>query len=289
MNDERKGVLLTILTSLSLGLNVIFGQLLVNIVNVETSNTIWFMFASVIFIIFFASTRRLKSFKKTLMERKKEILAIGILSAAGSIFWMYGILYAGTNNLAFVFQFNVIFTVILGTVFLKERFKKIEILGFALAILGILILAYDNNEIGVISILVILVSALFNSISNFASKVFVRRINPTMMAGGRAIFIFLLTLLYATATNSIQTNIPNAVFFFAFLGGLSGAFIGFIFFFKALEKIKVSKAMTIRTMEPFLVVIFSFIILSIIPTKNQLIGGPFIMLGIIILSLSRGG
>jgi len=284
MNDEQKGILFTILTSLSLGINVIFGRLIVSTVSVEMSNTIWFMFASILYIAFFILTHNTKNFK-IIFQRKKEILVIGILSAIGSVLWMYGLFYAGTNNMAFVFQVNVVFTVLLGVVFLKERFKKIEAAGILIAVAGIIILSYNNSEISILSIVIILISALFNALSNFASKIFVKKINPVTMAGGRAIFIFLLILGYTIITNRIQTDIPSIVFLYAFLGGLSGAFIGFMLFYKALEKIKISKAMTIRTIEPFLVVIFSFVLLMIIPTQNQLIGGSLIMVGIIILSL----
>lgn len=287
MNNEQKGILFTILASISLALNVIFGKLLVDLTNVETGNMIWFMFASILYVIFFISARKTKNFK-IIWKNKKKILLIGILSSIGSILWMYGILYAGTNNMSFVFQFNIIFTVLLGVTFLGDRFKKLEIIGVLVSIAGIIILAYDNSGISLLGIAIILFSAVFNSLTNFVSKIFVSKINPIAMSGGRAIFMFLLVSVYTLATNKLQANIPNAALLYAFLGGLTGAFIGFIFFYKALEKIKMSKVMTLRTIEPFWVVVFSFVILLTIPTINQLIGGSFIVIGIIIIVLTKG-
>jgi len=286
MNDEQKGILFTILTSISLALNLIFGRLVVNSISVELGNTLWFMFASILYIILFVFARKGKNFR-FILEKKKEMLVIGFLSFVGSIFWMYGILYAGTNNMAFVFEFNIVFTVLLGVIFLKDRFRKIEVIGALIAIFGIFILAYDNIEISILSIVIILISALFNALSNLVSKIFVKKISPVTLAGGRAIFIFLLSLGYALVTNRIQTNIPSMVFLYAFLGGVTGAFVGFSLFYKSLEKIKISKVMTIRTIEPFLVVALSFFIFSMIPTQNQLIGGSLIVIGVIILILYK--
>jgi chloramphenicol-sensitive protein RarD len=288
MNDEQKGILFTISASLSLGLNFIFAKLLVDLINVETSNTIWFMFASILYVSFFILKSKTKNFK-IIWKMKKEILLVGFLSSIGAIFWMYGIFYAGTNNMSFVFQFNIIFTILLGITFLGDRFKKLEAVGILVAIVGIIILAYNNSEISIFSIAIILTSAFFNSLTNLALKIFVRKTNPIVMAGGRAILIFLIILGYSLTTNKLQTSIPSIAFLYAFLGGLTGAFIGFIFFCKALEKIKISKVMTLRTIEPFLVVIFSFVILLIIPTINQLIGGSIIVIGIIIIILTKGG
>lgn len=287
MNNEEKGIFFSVLTSLSIGFNIIVGKLLVNIVNVETMNTLWFMSASILFILFFILSGRKKSFK-IILERKKEIFFISILSAAGSILWAYGIVYVGPNNLAFILQLTTVFIVIMGFLFLKERFTKLEFVGIIIAIGGALALAYNNSEMNLVGIMIALGVAVCYSVSNLISKVYVKRIDPLTMSGGRAIFIFLLVFGYALVTNRLQTSIPLSAFPYAFLGALTGAFLGFIFFFKALEKIKISSVMTIRTMEPFLTVVFSFFILSVSPTQNQILGGALIVIGVAILSLFRG-
>jgi uncharacterized membrane protein len=63
--------------------------------------------------------------------------------------------------------------------------------------------------------------------------------------------------------------------------------LSFILFFKALEVFEVSKTATIRTMEPFLTAIFSFAILALTPTANQLVGGVLIVTGVVVLSLAK--
>jgi len=55
-----------------------------------------------------------------------------------------------------------------------------------------------------------------------------------------------------------------------------------------LEIFELSKIAAIRTIEPFITAIFSFIILSIVSTENQIFGGILIVLGVIIISLSGG-
>jgi drug/metabolite transporter (DMT)-like permease len=54
-----------------------------------------------------------------------------------------------------------------------------------------------------------------------------------------------------------------------------------------LQVYAVSKTATIRTVEPFLTAIFSFIILALPTTVNQLLGGIMIVLGVAMLSLTR--
>ncbi len=285
MNDEQKGILFSILASISLGFNYIAAKLLVDLVNVETMNTIWFAFASVMYIVFFVFNKK-KSFA-SIARNWKVVLVIGALATIGSMFWSYAIFYSGPNKVSFIFQFNTVFTVFLGVAILKENFRKIEIIGVFTAILGVLILTYSSNELNFLSTVIALVSALCYSLANLIAKLNVKKIDPMALAGGRSFIIFLLFLLYSITTNKIQTNIPNIAFGYAFLGALTGAFIGFTFFYKALEKIKISKVISIRSVDPLFTTIFSFLILSIIPTANQLLGGILVIIGIVILSLYR--
>ena len=64
-----------------------------------------------------------------------------------------------------------------------------------------------------------------------------------------------------------------------------GAFLGFFLFYKSLSFYEVSKAIAVRSIEPFFAVILALVILITIPTLSELIGGTLIVLGIIILSL----
>jgi drug/metabolite transporter (DMT)-like permease len=286
MNNKQKGILFSILTSISIGLNVVIGKLLVDVVNAETMNVLWFAFASILFIFLFVLSGKRKNFS-TILKNWKKIIIISFLVTIGALLWTYGILYAGPTNVAFLIQFTTVFTILLGIIFLKEKFTKLEGFGILIAVIGILFLTYGNIEIKIFSTLIILGAAFCFSLSNFFSKIYVKNIDAVSLAGGRSIFIFLLTLSYSLFAGKLQLNIPTLAFGYAFLGALTGAFLGFILFYKALEVFEISKSMAIRTIEPFLTAIFSFFILSMIPTQNQIGGGVLIVLGIIILSLTK--
>jgi len=284
MGNKQKGILFSILAGLTIGLSPVIAKLIVNLVNSETMLVLWFFFASILFILFLKSFRKIKD----IIKNWKKIIVIGFLTGVGSILWTYGILYAGPNNVAFLGQFTTIFTILLSIVFLKERFTKLEILGVMIAIIGVFTLSYENTELRIFSTLIILGSTVCYSLSNIFSKHFLKKIDYLSLAAGRSFFIFLFISSYSLALGKLQLNIPPIVFGYTFLGSFCGAFLGFILFYKALEVFEISKSMAIRTIEPFLTAIFSFLILSLIPTFNQILGGTMIVLGVIIMSLTKG-
>jgi transporter family protein len=116
----------------------------------------------------------------------------------------------------------------------------------------------------------------------------VKNVNPVALAGGNSMLMFLFISTYAVLAGKLETAFPAETVVYAVLGSVTGVVLSFIFFFKALQVFEVSKAATIRTIEPFLTAIFSFIILALTPTVNQLAGGALIVLGIVVLSLTKG-
>ena len=92
---------------------------------------------------------------------------------------------------------------------------------------------------------------------------------------------------FAVFSGSLETAFPSETLVYAFLAAVTGGVLSFVLFFKALEIYAVSKTATIRTIEPFLTAIFSFAILALVPTVNQLIGGVLIVIGVATLSLTK--
>ena len=212
---------------------------------------------------------------------------MSLFEAAGSLLFTYGIFVSGPTNASFVIQFTIVFTILFGVVFLKERLARLEGFGVLVALGGLLFLAYGHVEIEIFSTLAVVAAAVLFATANLLSKVYIKHINPFSMAGGRSIFVFVFLFGYALALGKLETAVPSMALVYALLGSVTGVALSFILFFKALEVFEVSKTMTIRSMEPFLTEIFSFIILSLTPTVNQLMGGVLIVVGVVILSLTR--
>jgi drug/metabolite transporter (DMT)-like permease len=286
MRDKQRGVLFSVLASLMFGVSPVFVRLVLDFVNVETMNVLFTVFASLCFVVLFGFFKKAAHFKSILRNWRKMAL-MSLFSAVGSLLYTYGILFSGPTNAAFLIQFTAIFTILFGAVFFKERFTKLEGAGILLAVIGMFILTYGNIELEILSTLVLLGAALLFASANSLSKVYVENVNPVSLAGGNSMFVFLFVFAYSLLSGRLETTFPSVTFVYAFLGSVTGVFLSFILFYKALEVFEVSKTATVRTIEPFLTAIFSFAILSLTPTANQLMGGVLIVTGVVVLSLTK--
>ena len=285
MADKRRGVLFAVSGSLMFGLSPVFVKLTLGYVNVETMNVLFTAVASLCFVMLFAIFRGVHF--GSLRGNWRRVAFMSLLSASGSMFFTYGISLYGPVNAAFLVQFTAVFTIVFGVAFLKERFTKLEAAGILLAVVGVFVLAYGDLSLEVVGTSVLLSAALLFASANSLSKAYVGRVNPLALAGGNSMFMFLFIFAYTVLTGKLETFFPSETLIYAVLGSITGVVLSFVLFFKALAFFEVSKAATIRTMEPFLTAIFSFAILALTPTANQLLGGALIVIGVVVLSLTK--
>ena len=287
MADRQRGVLFAVSASLMFGLSPVFVRLVLDFVNVETMNVLFTVFASLCFVVAFGVFRKAAYFRSILGSWRRVGL-MSLFSAAGSLLYTYGIFLYGPVNAAFLVQFTAVFTILFGAVFFKERFTRLEAVGIVVAVVGVFVLAYGNLSLEIVSTLVLLGAALLFASANSLSKAYVKNVDPVALAGGNSMFMFLFIFAFAILTGKLETAFPSETLVYAFLGSVTGVVLSFVLFFKALQVYAVSKTATIRTIEPFLTAIFSFVILALPTTVNQLVGGVMIVIGVATLSLTKG-
>ncbi len=286
MSSKQWGSLFAVLASLMFGLSPVFARLTLDFVNVETMNVLFTAFASLCFVVFFGAFRR--AHFRSILANWRKVALVSLLSAAGSMLFTYGIFWYGPVNASFLVQFTAVFTILFGVAFFKERFTRLESAGVLVAVAGVFVLAYGDLTLEIVGTLVLLGSALFFALANSLSKVYVKNVNSVALAGGNSMFMFLFIFVYAVLSGRLETAFPSVTLGYAILGSVTGVVLSFVLFFKALQVFEVSKAATIRTVEPFLTAVFSFAILALAPTANQLAGGALIVIGVVVLSLTKG-
>jgi drug/metabolite transporter (DMT)-like permease len=258
----------------------------------------WFLCSSALFLLYFVFTNKLSNILAIMKNIKKTGL-IGFISGLSAPLWSYSIVYTGASNTAFISQFYIIFSIIFGVMFLHERIFRIEGIGVLFAIIGGLVMTYSSENVKFLGAMIVLLFAFLSAIQYFLAKVFSQEIDSSVLAGARSIFVFICLSIYISifgiffpgGINSLSYDgllaISLDAWILAFVGAIFGPFGGMMILFKALSLMEISKSITIRTISQFLTMLYSFILLSVIPTVTQLIGGTLIVVGVILLSLNR--
>ncbi|MDM8533470.1 EamA family transporter RarD [Clostridiaceae bacterium HSG29] len=140
-SEKLKGVLFVLLTYLFWGVQPIFWKQLKHIDSIQLiAHRIFWSF--LFFLVILKYQNKISEIKEVMKDKKKFGLTVfaGYLISANWFIYIYAI---NTNRIletSLGYYINPIISVILGMIFLKEKFNKNQILSFIFACLGVLVI-----------------------------------------------------------------------------------------------------------------------------------------------------
>lgn len=283
LGSKQKGILLALLSTLPLGMSAVFFKCMLEYINLETGNLLWFIFQSISFIFVSAIFKRIKAYEE-ILKNFKDLFLFAFITFLAVLTWSYGIFYDGPIVTGFLLRFSDVFAILFGFLIIRERPSKVEALGIFLAVFGALYMGYSGTS-GFT--LFPIVSALFHGVAALFVKVYARKIDYFYLMGGRSTYVLLFVIPYTFFSRRMQITFSAIVFLHAFLGASIGAFLGWLLFYKSLSLVDLSIATACKAFNPFVTVLLSIVVLSAMPTINQMVGGGLIALGITIIGFKQ--
>ncbi|MBI4167887.1 MAG: DMT family transporter [Candidatus Aenigmarchaeota archaeon] len=284
-NSSYAGFLYAILSVVFMSPIFIIVSIVTREMPTETAN--FMFFGSGLLVTFAISTMQKKNTHIIKLARNhfRPLFLLGAINAAAAILFFMGIKAIGPSTAAFISRFETVFTIFLGAVILKEKFGKVDALGIAITVIGALLITYSDVSIALGSFL-ILASSVIISFQRILLKKHVSRIRPSELNQLRLLFTTSLLLVYVVATSKLVVpSVGNALLIM--LGGIMAPVIGFYFMLKSMERMEVSKTMTIKAIEPFAVIVMASTLLGSSISPEQVFGGGIMITGIIILAVAH--
>lgn len=137
MENNKKGIFFAILTAVMWGILAIALKVAVDVVDPAT--IVWFRFLVAFSCLLVYQLYRSPSELK-LLARPPLILILAAVSLAWNYMgFMLGVKYAGPGNTQVIIQLGPVALVLAGIIFFKEKITRRQIIGFALASLGMII------------------------------------------------------------------------------------------------------------------------------------------------------
>ncbi len=291
ISDKAKGYLFVFISLIALSNVYIFSKAAMNQVNFPQFGVYWFFFAMVWNFLLLGFSKKLQN-EVSVNKRNLQYLPIlGILELLSTGLFFYAIkLTENPAIVSFIGNIGPIYVIILGYIFLKERFNKWEITGMLLTIAGAVILNYKKdftwhqfffNGTGIIFL-----SSFIFSIGTVLAKSKIKEIHPWLLTINRILFIFTGFLtLFLIKGESLHISLP--AFYNILAGSLLGPFLAVLSGYYAFKYLKVSKISVIGTSKSFLVLLASYFFFGVMPLFYQIAGGVLMIAGVIIITLSK--
>ena len=219
------------------------------------------------------------------------LITIGLTFSVVPLLLYIGFDIAGAINSSLTLKSEIIFALVFGVIFLKEkRISKVQIIFCVVLFLGLLIAITEGSfnliEFNMGVIILIICVVLFTFIHTFTKSGFDRNeIFPTQVIFVRnlvsCLILFILYITIFPVENlKLILDFNNSIFFL-----LMGVDYGFSLFlwYKTLTYIEIGKASIIISLTPIVTAFFSWIILGVVFTIFHLIGTLIIIFSIFII------
>ena len=201
-------------------------------------------------------------------------------------FFWEGVQRMDPSLAAFLNRSEVMIAIILGMIFLKERFNRIETAGAILSIAGIVIMRLTLRMEYSTGFWLVLAGSLFFGITEFFSKVAVRHVSPVPLVYLRNMFMAVVYWIFFFGGDGDFGGLEKV-----WPGVLALGFFGPIFsrlsYLSALKRMELAKVAIISQGQPVFVILISLLWLHQLPTVREVTGGIFLTVGCLVMILGR--
>ncbi|MBD8946018.1 MAG: hypothetical protein EGR97_01620 [Clostridiales bacterium] len=189
--------------------------------------------------------------------------------------------------IAIIFCSNSVFTILLATVFLKEKMTVKKALAMILCIAGVLVLADFSSGTNVVSILLAVGAALTFSLYTVLSKKYSAKLSGVIQTGFSFFFgsLVLLVILLFTGESIFSGLTTGKTIGIMLYLGVAVTGLGYWAFFRAMEKSSATAASTAFFIKPILTPFAAFFINGIAPAPKVFAALILVVAGSVLASM----
>jgi len=257
--------------------------------DLEPVTVVWLRFAIGVIILGLATVLR----KQFIIPKGKEWGYFALLGFLGITFhqWLQstGLVTSQASTTAWIVATTPVFMVILGFIFLHEKFDKLQITGIILAIFGVMLVVGKGNfrellggNFGESGDILIMISAINWAVFSILSRRGLENHQATLMMFYVMTFGWLFTSVQFLSSGNFQdfrnitwTSLVGIAFLGIFCSGLA-----YIAWYDGLKAIPASQVGAFLYIEPLVAVIVAWVVLGEYLLPITLIGGAIILLGV---------
>lgn len=290
--NQSTGSIFAFGAALALAASFVFSKSVLNQISMVHFGAIWFTFGVIWNGAWFLLQREYRKLPGAF--GKKTIVALVIALLEGTATCLFYLAINAMENpavVSFIGNVGPVFVTILGLTLLRERFRKAQLAGIGITLLGIFVINYrEGGFLGFTdpgALYVISASFLF-ALATIAGRKYRNYLNPGYMSLLRSLLLALVFgLLFATQVKGGLFDISLSVWRDLIIGSLLETLIVIVFAYQALKLIEATKTSLIISSKGVWTLILAWIFLGVFPTWVQLMGGILTLVGVVLITWDK--
>lgn len=291
-SEEWKGYVYAIVGTIAFSSLYVFSKAGLNQVELAQFGLYYFGMGFLLNLIFILLSGKRQQITRISKKVWLLLVFIGIIDVITNItFFMAIRAIPDPSVTSFLGNLFPVFLSILGITFLKERFTTTEAVGAMIALAGAFAISYSGemswSKFFIPGTGLVVINTLFAATVSMIIKKNTQKASPEVFNLNSNGWIFIFFLIYFL--NSGQSaSIPAQAFLNITLGAFFGSFIGLLSFYYSYRYITASRSSIIQSLKGIFVMIIAYFFFGNFPLPIQLAGGAVSIVGVIVMTLSKG-
>jgi len=284
-----RGDLWAVVSALSTGAGLIAAKTALEELTTLTFNTYLFFIGAIIIMVDASLSGRVAETVRITRAQVLFMLLVAVLFCGGTFSLYWAVALAEPATVSFLSRLELVTTLILAGIFLKERVTLSESAGLILVIAGIIVMRYKASVELSRAVALVSVSALFFGAGEVLIKSRISWINHRALIFYRNVFMTAIFLAAGLVTGQLAWIVDGRMLLILLVAGILLPYLGRLGYLKAMQNISVSRASIITQSQPFFAAVAALVVLGTFPTWRELLGGLLIVAGAVAIKLIEMG
>ena len=265
-------------------LHFVLARLMLPHIDPALSPTYVLAIATIEVALYAVVTRRLDL--SILRENIGLFLVIGFLVAASMTINYTVVEFIDPGTASMLTETGVIWGLLLGVLWLREKLNVYQVIGSLLAIVGVFTISFQSGDYLQIGSLLVVFSALMYALHAALAKRFGDQVDLLNFFFSRTICMAFFTFIFSTVRGSLAWP-PIDAWPFLLLSGTVDVAISRSLYYVIMRRMKLSVLTIVLTLSPLVAVIWAFLLFGLLPTSREMIGGLLVLVGAGLVSYTR--
>lgn len=292
-SDRFKGYFFAVLGTIAFASEYIFSKAAFAEVHLAQFGVYWFLVCTVAMFFWSLATGKLQQLKHLKRKQMRVFLLLGFLEILTATSFYLSIFIipdpAVTSFLGNLFPVMLAFG---GVFYLGERFGPIETGGAVLALAGAFVISYSGNtsieNFFIPGTGVVVVNAIFATISSLVVKVHVKKISAELLNLNRSVWLLVFSvIMFIVYKQSLE--IPVSALKNIVIGALLGPFLAILAIYYSFRYFEASRSSVVQSLKGIFVLIGAYFYFGTLPLPHQLVGGFITIAGVLVMTMARAG
>ena len=219
-------------------------------------------------------------------NHKKLILSISILTSLGVLLWAWSLQLASAGSVGLIGKSDLLITLVLGAIFLGEKFTIPSIIGAIIALGGMFLIANLPNEISLLVVGVVVFMRFLYALQSFLVKKSGQTLRGISFTFWRILimtsFLFITTLVTGTLT---VPSLPILLFLFG--SQIFGAYLGRVCYFEAHKYLGIGHINLLTLVQPVILLFGTWLLLNEPMPAQKLMGAGILLFGLALIVIEK--